>query len=242
MTASYRFVRALVRGLVLPWIRIEVEGLRNVPDDGPCLLLPNHQSVLDPLVVQAVVERSVATMTKSTQFSSPAFREILRRCEAFPVRRYRIDPHAVRMVLRRLEAGMAVCIYPEGERSWDGRLQPFRPGTLRVMLRAGAPVVPVGIDGMYDVWPRWRSVPRLRRRVCIRFGRPLTFGPHADRVAREAALPEAEGRLREALLELSGEGHRTDPGPAMPLWPEAPAADEVEVGPRIAGAGGSPAS
>lgn len=217
MTRAYRMVRTIARACILRWIRIEVEGESHLPEAGPCLLLPNHQSVLDPILVQGVCRRQVATMTKSTQFATAPFRWILRNCAAFPVRRYRVDPQAVRVVLRKLAAGEVVCIYPEGERSWDGTLQPFRAGTLRLMLRAGVPVIPVGIEGMYGVWPRWRSYPRLGRTISLRFGRPIHFGAHPTRALREEAMPAAEARLRHALLELSGEAARE----SNPGWDEA---------------------
>lgn len=147
-------------------------------------------------------------MTKSTQFASLPFRRLLAACRAFPVRRYRIDPQAVRVSLRYLKAGQVVCIYPEGERSWDGALQPFRPGTLRLALSSGVPILPVGIEGMYETWPRWRRLPRLGRVVHLRFGEPIHFPVPSSRAAREAALPEAEARIRAALLTLSGEAVR----------------------------------
>ncbi len=205
MSLSYRVVRFLVRIGVLSWIRVRVEGEEHLPKSGPCLLLPNHQSALDPLLVQGICRRSVATMTKSTQFGTPFFRWILTACDAFPTRRYRVDPHAVRTALRGLEQGRIVCLYPEGERTWDGRLQPLRRGAVGLALRSGVPVIPVGIEGMFDVWPRWSSRPRLLRTVHLRFGEPIHFGVHRGRWARQQAHAEAEERIRTALLRLSGE-------------------------------------
>lgn len=212
MTRFYLVARALARWGIHAICDVRVEGEHRVPRTGPCILAPNHQSALDPLLVQGACSRAVDTMAKSTQFSSPVFRWLLTRGGAFPVRRYRVDPQSVRILLRKLREGRAVCIYPEGERTWDGTLQSFRRGTLRVLLRAGAPVVPVGIDGMYDIWPRWASRPRTGLKVHLRFGEPIHFGEHRDRAAREAALPDAERRLREALLRLSGEEQRRAAG------------------------------
>ncbi len=149
-------------------------------------------------------------MTKSTQFTRGFFRWILPRVHAFPVRRYRTDAQSVRVLLRRLEEGRVLCVYPEGERSWDGRLQPFRRGTLRVLLRAGVPLIPVGIDGTYRAWPRWATKPFRGHTAHVRLGEPLELGAHTDRKAREAALPELERILRNALMELSGESRRAE--------------------------------
>lgn len=214
MTPTYRLLQGIARFMIHRIANVRVEGLENVPESGPFILLPNHQSALDPLLVQGICPRLVSTMTKSTQFGSPFFRLLLRLGSAYPVRRYRVDPQAVRVTFRTLQKGGVVCLYPEGERSWDGTLQPLRRGALRVILRAGVPVVPVGVEGMYDIWPRWRGVPRLGLDVTVRFGRPMHFGAHLDRASRERALPAADLAIREALLRLSGEHTAaTQPGP-----------------------------
>jgi len=197
----YGFFRFLARALVGLGVRLEVSGLENVPASGPFILVANHQSVLDPILVQSVCPRHLHTFTKSTQFSSRLFRWVLVRVNGIPTRRYRVDPQVVRVALRRLEAGAGVGIYPEGERSWDGTLQPFRQGTVRFLLKAGVPIVPCGLDGSYDVWPRWSRRVR-RRRVRLRFGKPIRWAALRTRRERDAALPRATEALREALLEV----------------------------------------
>lgn len=198
----YGFFKGLTGLALRPVVRVEVTGLERVPETGPFILLANHQSLLDPILVQGAIRRPVHSMTKSTQFGHPFMGWVMPRINAFPTRRYRVDPQAVRVVLRRLEDGKAVGIYPEGERSWDGRLQALRRGTVRVILKAGVPVIPCGVSGTYGVWPRWSRRLR-RRRVRIRFGEPILFGRHDDRGRREEALPGAIRRLEEALRALS---------------------------------------
>lgn len=202
----YGVAQRLVRWLwPLVGGRLEVEGLDHIPGAGPFLLIANHQSYLDPILIQAVVPRPVYTMAKSTEFSNPFIGAVLKRLKSFPVRRFQIDPQAVRIVLRHLEAGRGVGIYVEGERSWDGRLQAPRLGTLRLLLKAGVPVIPCGISGAYDVWPRWHR--RIRRgTIRIRFGDPVRLPQLDDRPARDAALPETRERLMSALARLSGAG------------------------------------
>ena len=210
MTIWYRLVRPLFRWGIARIVHAEFEGLEHLPLNGPCILVPNHQSVLDPMLLQGSLPRAADSMTKSTQFTRGFFRWILPRLHAFPVRRYRVDAQSVRVLFRRLDQGRVVCVYPEGERSWDGRLQPFRRGTLRVLLRAGVPIVPVGIDGTYLAWPRWATRPRRGVSVHVRLGEPLLLGEHRDRQALNAELPRLERILREALLDLSGEAGRTE--------------------------------
>ncbi len=231
MTLLYRIIRPLAR-LVLSWYsHLTVSGVENIPSEGPFILLPNHQSLLDPFLVQGVCPRGIHSMTKSTQFASFPMRVILLRILGFPVRRYRIDPQSVRVLLRLLDEGRGVCVYPEGERSWDGALQPFRRGTLRVLLRAGAPVIPVGIEGGWDVWPRWSRRPRPGRAVHLRFGAPITPEPIRSRKERERRLPEFERELRERLLELSGEARLRSEGTILVRSHEGEVGEEVPANP-----------
>ena len=201
----YRSIQVLVRALFPLVGKVEVEGLGNIPEEGPFLLVANHQSYLDPMIIQTVVRREIYTMAKSTQFSDRLTGGILRRLKSFPVRRFETDPQAVRIALRRVREGHGVGIYIEGERSWDGRLQAPRLGALRLILKAGVPVVPCGVSGAYDVWPRWDRALR-RGRVRIRIGSPMSFPQIDHKPEREAALPEVGARLMATLGDLSGAG------------------------------------
>ena len=224
---TYEVGKALGRFVVAPLLtRMDVAGRANIPRTGPFFLIPNHQSVLDPIFVQAMCPRRVHSMTKSTQFGSPIMYWLLPRIGAFPVRRYRIDPQTVRTALRLLADGEGVGIYAEGERSWDGRIQPFRRGSIRLILKAGVPVVPAGIVGSYDVWPRWSKRPR-RADVRIRYGAPLEFGRHDDRAAREAALDATAATLKNAIEGLMRDAGAGD---APPVARTSAAADPIPPG------------
>lgn len=211
----YRAVQGVVR-LAWPFLgRLRVQGRANIPREGPFLLVANHQSYLDPILIQAVCPRPVHAMAKSTQFSTPFLGWLMKRLLSFPVRRWEIDPQAVRVMLRRLGDGDPVCVYIEGERSWDGRLQAPRLGTLRVLLRAGVPVVPVAIAGTYHVWPRWDRKMR-RGDVVIVFGRPMRFPQSDDREERNRLLPETAHRLMGRLQELLDEAETVRKGSRRP--------------------------
>ncbi len=201
----YGWVKVLGKLFLLLVTRRRVRGLEHIPRKGPFIVVANHQSILDPIAVQVACSRPLYTLTKSTQFAGGFFRWMLPRLNAIPTRRYRIEPQAVRSVFRRLEEGRGVGIYPEGERSWDGALQPFRRGTIRLLLAAGVPVIPCGVSGTYDAWPRWsRSV--RRRDVSVSFGPPLAIPTLASRGEREEALESTEKVVRRALMELGAWG------------------------------------
>src|SRR5690606_30774042 len=125
----YRLCQGIVRAGWPLVGRLHVRGTEHVPASGPFLLIANHQSILDPILIQTFCPRTLHTMAKSTQFASPPMRWLMPRLKSFPVRRFEPDPQAVRLALRRLQEGHGVGIYIEGERSWDGRLQAPRRGT-----------------------------------------------------------------------------------------------------------------
>ena len=182
---------------------IEVRGTEHIPERGPYLLLSNHQSVLDPFFIQTWIPYPIHPMAKSTQFAAPVFGTVMARVYSFPVRRFQVDPQAVRVALRRLRQGEAVHIYVEGERTWDGNLRPPRLGTIRLALKAGVPILPCALDGAYDVWPRWARRPR-RGPVTVTFGEPFRLPRIDDRREREAAVPEAGDRIMGAISALLG--------------------------------------
>jgi 1-acyl-sn-glycerol-3-phosphate acyltransferase len=198
----YSLFRAILIPVVHTVARLEVVGKENLPKTGPFIVVPNHQSFLDPIIVQVICPRPLHTLAKSTQFTGRIMGWIMPRVYAIPTRRYRIEPQAVRVVLRRLADGEAVGVYPEGERSWDARLQPFRRGTIRLLLKAGVPVIPCGLAGSYDVWPRWSKTIR-RRRIRVEFGKAIRWPAMNRREERNAFLPEATQHLRETLTSLS---------------------------------------
>ena len=176
----------------------DIRGLENIPKTGPFIVIANHQSYLDPLFLQANCPRILHAMAKSTQFASPVFRWAMTQVYAFPVRRFEVDPQSVRLMLRRLAAGQGVVVYIEGERTWDGELQPPRLGTVRVVLKAGVPVIPCRIDGAYDAWPRWARKPQ-KRRVRLEFRKPLTFPKLDSKAERDAVLDQAAARIMQAI-------------------------------------------
>ncbi|NNM04499.1 MAG: 1-acyl-sn-glycerol-3-phosphate acyltransferase [Gemmatimonadetes bacterium] len=219
----YEAFRVVLTPFVHAAARLDVVGRENIPSSGPFILVANHQSYLDPIIVQVLCPRPLHTLAKSTQFTGKFMGWVMPRTNAIPTRRYRIEPQAVRVVLRRLAEGKGVGVYPEGERSWDAEIQPFRRGTIRLLLKAGVPVVPCGLAGAYDVWPRWSK--KLRRgRIRVEFGKPFQWPTMHDRAERNAFLPEAARQLRETLVALSSwellDLPATDPAGALPSWLE----------------------
>ncbi|MBW2356423.1 MAG: 1-acyl-sn-glycerol-3-phosphate acyltransferase [Deltaproteobacteria bacterium] len=201
--SGFGAVRFLAGQMLRAALPLQVEGRAHVPAKGPVILAANHSSFLDAILLAALAPRPVAFMTKNSQFAHPALFRILRWAGAFPVRRYTTDAVAVRNALRILRQGRVLGLFPEGERCWDDRMQPFKRTTVRLMLAAGAPVVPVGISGAYGLMPRWST--RIRRvPVAIRFGAPLRLPVVAPGGQSERLIQAWRLRLQDAVAALKG--------------------------------------
>ena len=161
--------------------RIRIHGMENVPKEGAVLLVPNHISWIDGFLIQLVTHRHVRTMVYAANFASPLMSRLARQWKAILV-----DPNpksiirALKVAHEALLEGEAVCIFAEGGISRTGQVQAFKGGTLRVLRKTNAPVIPVYIDGLWGSmfsfsggrffwkWPR-----RWRYPVDVYFGKPM---------------------------------------------------------------------
>ena len=160
--------RPAVRGLCRAYFGLELRGIEHIPLDGPLLIVPNHQTYADPPLVTIPIRRPVFYMAWSRLFTIPVFAGFIRRLRAFPVDIDKSDGQAVREAVRLLRAGEAVMIFPEGGRTPDGTLQPFKLGAFRMAVTHRTPVLPVTIVGGWDAWPPNRTLPR-RGRITITY-------------------------------------------------------------------------
>jgi len=160
--------------LVMFWLvfRIQYRGRQHIPATGPALIVCNHQSYLDPLLVGAALPRSVRYMAMRQLFATRPIEILLRFYGAFPVATRSADTGAIKACLQYLRANELVMIFPEGERSPDGRLLEFFHGFARIAQLGEVPIVPVTIDGAVRVWPRSARWPRPGK-VQVTFHAPL---------------------------------------------------------------------
>jgi 1-acyl-sn-glycerol-3-phosphate acyltransferase len=152
--------------------RVHINGTENIPKEGRAVFICNHTSLVDSFFIGCFLPRKVYFMAKSTEFESAARRLFFYLSRTFPVRRYDIDPISLRNAMRVLDFGGMVGIYPEGERTWDGEMLPFRTGTIRFLLAAGAPIIPAGISGAFQNQPRWEG--KIGNPdIYLSFGKPI---------------------------------------------------------------------
>ncbi len=188
--ASLRFVVWL---LSLTAYRIRVHGLENLPERGGALLVPNHMSWIDGVLLQMTSSRRIRMVVWEANFNSRFLRMLAKQWGTIMIMpKPKAIVRAFREARQGLEEGDLVCIFPEGGISHSGQLQPFKPGLMKILHNTDAPVVPVYLDGLWGSifsfesgkffwkWPKRWPYP-----IDIHFGRSFTRPPDIQTVRRE---------------------------------------------------------
>jgi 1-acyl-sn-glycerol-3-phosphate acyltransferase len=191
----YWVARFICQVLTLLFFRYRVYGRRNVPARGSVILASNHQSFLDPVFCGIGATRPLIYMARETLFRG-FFGRLIRSVNAVPVHRDKADVGAMKAVIARLKEGAAVCLYPEGTRSADGRIAAFKAGFGLLCRRSGATVVPVLVDGAFECWPRHKTL-FAPGSIVVWFGKPLLPGQ-----IRSMTNEQLAGRLTRTLRQM----------------------------------------
>jgi long-chain acyl-CoA synthetase len=173
------------------FFRLRCSGLECLPAERPFLMTPNHTSFLDPPALAASLDYGLLRNTFWTGWTGIVFKNALRRAAARLVQAVPIDTErgaasSLAFGAAVLKRRMALVWFPEGARSEDGSLQPFKPGVGLLLEHYPVPVVPVIIRGVYAAWPRRRWLPRFQS-IEVRV-HPLSI-PSCWRTADRAKRP-----------------------------------------------------
>jgi len=196
----HRIARILCAGVVCTFYRVRAYGMKNIPKTGAVLLLCNHQSFFDPIFSQSWVLRSFHFVARDSLFRIALVGPLIRSLYTIPIRRGRADMTAMRSIIGKLKGNCAVCLYPEGTRTADGKIAEIKPGFGLLSRRGNAPVVPVVIDGAFECWPRNRKLPSFGR-VVVSYGEPFSPQEVKQLGDREFARIITE-RLRKMQSQL----------------------------------------
>lgn len=197
---------------ILFWsgVRLETSYEVPLPRDGRFIFLPNHQSYYDIPILLATLPSTVHFAAKQSLFKIPVFGWSLKAGGFIPIDRHDKSRarEAFNVAAARLQKGGSVLFFPEGSRSWDGRLQPFELGGFLLALKTGLPIVPVGISGAHPILPRggrWIDPGTIR----LRYGTPIDVTAYGIR-RREELVQEVRARIRELSGIEDGAGGAVD--------------------------------
>jgi 1-acyl-sn-glycerol-3-phosphate acyltransferase len=166
-----------------------------LPRDGGLLVLSSHQSHLDPLLLGLATDRRLSSLARSSLYKFKPFGFVITALDAVPIDREASAVQAMKVVIKRLQDGAAVIVFPEGTRTHDGRLGEIKNGFALLAKKARVPIAPVAIVGAYECWPRTRLFPRPGR-IRLEFGTVLTVDEIAA-MDEKALVAECTQRLHD---------------------------------------------
>ena len=174
------------------WLGYRARGQERLDEAGGGLVLANHQSFLDPLLIGLPLHRPISFVARDTLFKIPVIGWILRNTYVMPISRESASSASLRETIRRMQHGYLVGLFPEGTRTETGEVGPFKPGFVALIRRAKLPVYPVGIAGAFQAMGRgsWFLKPA---RVRVVVGEPISVEELAQFAGRDKD---------QALIEL----------------------------------------
>ncbi len=185
--------------------RVRVEGLDNLPENGPALFAVNHASNADGMLLMAYVVpalgRRMRWLGKEEALRWPFFGWVMRENGIMGIRRGAGDLEAFRAARQVLDEGGFLTIFPEGTRSPTGSLQEAKEGATVLAMRSGVPIVPIGIAGSHRFWPKGKA-PRFGRRMTVRVGRQFRLSPATPGTSRRDAVAAATREIMCHIAEL----------------------------------------
>jgi long-chain acyl-CoA synthetase len=198
----YVFSR-LIQVISLDRFRLQVEGIDHLPKSGAYILSPNHQSYIDPLIMASMLPASTFNKVFAVG-TSEIFGEGFMLRLARTLRVVVVDPDANLIPAMRagafgLRQGRPLILFPEGERSIDGTPKTFKKGAAILSIHMQVPIVPIALEGFYEVWPRNRPFQGFKP-LKISFGTPILPPPESE--ASEAAYEQLTAELRARVVEM----------------------------------------
>ena len=199
---GYNVVRAIVATISRLYTRMTIEGRENIPRTGAFVLAPVHRSYVDTPFACCVTRRRLRYMGKDAMWKSRTFGWVLSALGGFPVTRGTADREALKRCIAVLENGEPLVLFPEGERKSGPIVQPLFDGAAYVALKAGVPIVPVGIGGSERVMPK-KAKFVYPHKVHMIIGEPILppVTTESGRIPR-SAIQQASAELHASLQEL----------------------------------------
>jgi 1-acyl-sn-glycerol-3-phosphate acyltransferase len=170
---TWRTIQFILQNVFCFWLGYRARGYQRLDDADGGLVLANHQSFLDPLLIGLPLHRPVSFLARDSLFRVPVVGWILRSTYVMPISRESASSASLRETIRRMQHGYLVGVFPEGTRTETGEVGPLKPGFVALVRRAKLPVYPVGIAGGFQALGRksWFLKPA---RVRVVVGEPIT--------------------------------------------------------------------
>lgn len=193
----YYFLRGFIAFVSRLSLRRKVIGKKNMPQHSACIVVANHVNLVDSPLIGISLGRKVHFMAKEDLFHSRIIGWLADKFGAFPVAKGKLNRRAGRTAVELLANGQALIIYPEGQRSWDGKLGPAYSGAALLAVKSGVPIVPVGIIGTAQLKGKWWFL--RRPKITMNIGQPFTLQACPEKPTKEMV----NGMTRDIMLHIA---------------------------------------
>jgi 1-acyl-sn-glycerol-3-phosphate acyltransferase len=203
----YEFAYWVGLAFMMVAFSLRLSGRKNIPRTGPVLIIANHESFFDPVLVGLAAPRPLHSLARKTLFVG-SFGTLIRSLGAIELDVESIGIDGLKRIVRLLQNGEGVVVYPEGTRSDTGEMGPLKPGVQLLIKRAKCPVVPVGVAGAFEALPWWSKTPILSplfwpagpstMAVCV--GKPLD-GERLAKLSRDELVQELTRELHAVVVK-----------------------------------------
>ncbi|MEK6949775.1 MAG: lysophospholipid acyltransferase family protein [Nanoarchaeota archaeon] len=203
-------VARIVPAILKIWIR-EVTGIENLPKNKAFLIAPNHSSYIDHFLIGSLIiphiNRKLHFIAKKEHFKGVSQKSWHRVWSKY-ITYIKIDrsngEEALMEALSYLEKGGVIVVYPEGTRTLTGKIQKGKTGVARLALWAEVPVVPLGIKGTFEILPKGKMIPKLKK-ATLNFGRPMYFDKYYGKPMTKKLLRQITDKIMAEIAKLSGQ-------------------------------------
>lgn len=187
-----KFLKGLFWLMSVIAYRIKVNGMENLPKEGAALVCPNHVHALDTVIVVVHANRKINVLAKEELFENGFLRFLAKVFGVYPVKQNSADLSAIKTSLKLLKNKELLLIFPEGTRNGMAKGAPVKNGPMTIAIKAGVPIVPVGINGSFKAFSKIR----------INIGKPMYFNEYKEKVNDKEVVTKLTEELMSEIVRL----------------------------------------
>lgn len=191
----YWTLRIIATVILKIFFRLKVEGLENIPQKTNFIVVANHSSFLDPVVIGVAIPKEIYWITLSSLYGILWLRWIMNKTQSIPTGSS--SEKAIYLLLKNRNVGL----FPEGGLSYDGKLREFRRGAALLALKSGRPILPCAILGTYEALPRGAKFPKFLP-LKIKLGKPIFLSKEFEDIIDDLYLQDGTFKIRNAIKEM----------------------------------------
>ena len=182
----------------------KINNYENLPRNGSFLIVSNHASYVDPFIIISLIFKRDQRIP---EYIGKQYQSIFRKWLYSNFNAITLNDtfrsNAVDVAVDRINQGKIVGIFPEGARTLNGQIQKGKTGAARIALISGARIIPIYVKGSYEIWPKSKKLPKIKKSIVINIGKPFTLRQIKEENISKKLLEQSTNRIMKNILDLS---------------------------------------